>query len=463
MSDSDIFALTELRAAREATGPRRPWYRLHLSTLVVVLFLLVPLILIMVPGRRAGVMGPWSLMSTVRLERQEHGWPWVHVDRVFAWSPNPQGRTVLRDAPGIGDYLDGEEARSLRRGGWPRRATASKYDYKLDDAPAWTAGYNWPHRGRTVAVYKLALALNVATALLICAAVAATHEWWRRRRHRLCQFHLRELLLLVLIVSAGLAWWRALAAETARESELIRRLQQSGCVVDRRCLAPVWLRTLAGTRHLRLLHRADRVHIDCAHAFAGTDGTVARDLADLCELMQRFRHLPQVSLRTADDAAVAQVAEIASVRSLVLDDARVTDRAFRSIKRMVRLESLVVEAEAPPPTEITDAALVHLKRLENLRVLRLITSHYEDPSRNPLKITDSGLSHLAGMRAVERLDLSGCDVTDAGIVHLKKMIRIRELYIGRTLVTEAGAEELCQALPDTQVHHWGRGAWGRAD
>ncbi|HUT93333.1 MAG TPA: hypothetical protein VMY37_27970 [Thermoguttaceae bacterium] len=463
MSDSDILALSELRAAREATNPRRPWYRLHLSTLVVVLLLLVPLILIMVPGRRAGVMGPWSLMSTVRLERQEHGWPWVHVDRVFAWSPNPQGRTVVQDTAGIADYLDGEEARSLRRLAWPRLATASKYDYNLDEEPAWSSAYNWPLGGRTVAVHKLALALNLATALLICAAVAVTYEWWRRRRHRLCQFHLRELLLLVLIVSAGLAWWRALAAETARESELIRRLQQSGCVVDRRCLAPVWLRTLAGTRHLQLLHRADCVHIDCVHRFAGTEATIARDWTDLRKLIQRFRHLKQVSLHGADDAEVAQVAQITSVRSLVLDDARVTDGAFRSIERMVRLKTLVVDAGAPPPTEITDTALAHLKRLENLRILRLITSHYEDPSRNPLKITDSGLAHLAGMRALERLDLSGCDITDAGIVHLKKMVRLRELWIGRTLVTKAGAEELRQALPDTQVHHWGRGPWGRTD
>lgn len=68
---------------------------------------------------------------------------------------------------------------------------------------------------------------------------------------------------------------------------------------------------------------------------------------------------------------------------------------------------------------VTDAGLVHLVGLDNLRELEFIDS----------EITDSGLPLLLCLPKIEHLDLRGTKVTDAGLNHLRRMPSLRDLYI----------------------------------
>ena len=52
---------------------------------------------------------------------------------------------------------------------------------------------------------------------------------------------------------------------------------------------------------------------------------------------------------------------------------------------------------------------------------------------------------------VVALDLYGTQVTDAGLVHLKELTNLRELYLDETQVTDAGVAELKQALPNCKI------------
>jgi hypothetical protein len=84
---------------------------------------------------------------------------------------------------------------------------------------------------------------------------------------------------------------------------------------------------------------------------------------------------------------------------------------------------------------LTDAGLVHLRKMPNLVALGL-----------PPNVTDAGLRHLSAMTGLRGLHLSGTKVTDAGLVQLTRMVNLDWLDLAHKRVTDAGLESL-QALP----------------
>ncbi|MHC4402779.1 MAG: hypothetical protein ACYTG0_24210, partial [Planctomycetota bacterium] len=130
---------------------RRPWYRLHLSTWIVLLIAGTILFLSNVPGERR------LSQTAATYFVMEHGWPLVYLVRL------PEGPV------------------------W-------------DPVPSM-----WPLTKGVVSFDPLTLAADVAVAALVLIFTAAVFETRRRRRKRL-QFSLRTLLVAVLIVSAALAW-----------------------------------------------------------------------------------------------------------------------------------------------------------------------------------------------------------------------------------------------------------------
>jgi hypothetical protein len=101
----------------------------------------------------------------------------------------------------------------------------------------------------------LALAFDIATAIVILAAFTALVEW-RRRWRRLYQFTLRELLVGTAFCAAGLACWiRARNAEN-RISEHLNAINAN--VADPLFVQtvswvprfPRWIRDLVGDKRL---------------------------------------------------------------------------------------------------------------------------------------------------------------------------------------------------------------------
>jgi hypothetical protein len=93
-------------------------------------------------------------------------------------------------------------------------------------------------------------------------------------------------------------------------------------------------------------------------------------------------------------------------------------------------------------TKITDADLVVLApQLRNFERLILARTH----------ITDAGLIHLRGLTDLRELDLDDTDISDAGLVHLKTMTGLKELGLYGTQVTESGVSMLQKALPRVKI------------
>ncbi len=93
---------------------------------------------------------------------------------------------------------------------------------------------------------------------------------------------------------------------------------------------------------------------------------------------------------------------------------------------------------------VTTANLAYLRDLKKLRVLNLCVSHKPD-------ITDEGLAHVAGLTALENLDLFSQEVTDTGLVHLEGLTALRVLDVRSTKVTAEGTTRLKKKLPKLKL------------
>jgi hypothetical protein len=428
-------------------------YRLHFSTFTVVLLPLTALILIIVPGHPArGWHG--SVFSNVQVTEFEHGWPFVHLDRVVA-KAFPPGSSSAADLAGAADsYVRVRDEWPLveESGRWLRLASTPAYHVGLEmfPEPCWWAPSNWQHHGHRLFVHGVALALNLATALVICGVVAGLHEWWRRRRQRFCQFHLRDLLLLVLIVAAALGYWRTLLTETSRESKLVRSLERDGFLMDIRCHAPVWLCRLIGVERLHWFYRVESVTGPYeSHADSSSSGKIDGDevsassdpIENLRDAAEGFAHLRQICLIDPDDAALEELAGLAGFPSLSLCNPGVSDEGWRLLEGFPDLEEL--EIVRYDRGRLGDAVLTHLRRLSGLRTLRL----------QQLSFQDVPLARLAELPALECLSLSHSDLSDDQLVHLAKLKSLRELSILDTDVTDAAARQLKRTLPNTVIRH----------
>ena len=78
---------------------------------------------------------------------------------------------------------------------------------------------------------------------------------------------------------------------------------------------------------------------------------------------------------------------------------------------------------------VTDADLVHLKRIRNLRYLKFIKGS---------QVTDAGLLHLVELTELYYLDLFDTQVTDDGLRHLKRLTKLQTLHLKNTAISDAG-------------------------
>lgn len=93
---------------------------------------------------------------------------------------------------------------------------------------------------------------------------------------------------------------------------------------------------------------------------------------------------------------------------IIFDVPQLTDDDLKALKNAPLTRSLVVVG-----TQITDAGLVHLRNLKQLKELDL---------KKNKNITDAGLVHLEGLKDLDLLILIGTGVTPAGVKKLQQKL-----------------------------------------
>jgi hypothetical protein len=95
----------------------------------------------------------------------------------------------------------------------------------------------------------------------------------------------------------------------------------------------------------------------------------------------------------------------------------------------------------PPRILLTDRVLDHVAGLKRLKLLVL--------SGN--RITDAGLKQLANLQALETLDLDGTAVTDAGLMSLVGLKGLKTVIVKNTRVTDKGVARFHKSRSNVEV------------
>jgi serine/threonine protein kinase len=133
------------------------------------------------------------------------------------------------------------------------------------------------------------------------------------------------------------------------------------------------------------------------------------------------------------------------------------ERLGGKVKRGGGPDNLVVEVELSK-TQVTDGALVHLKPLAGLQVLKLRETQIGDEGLAHLKnlvrlqeldlydchhVDKNGLAQIRGLIGLQMLDLRGTKIDDQAMEHLKSFPQLRSLVLSMCSdITDAGMENL---------------------
>ncbi len=307
-----------------------------------------------------------------------------------------------------------------------------------------------------------------------------------KRKHRLFQFSLRWLLVVMTVVGVGIG---LLVKEVRQRRAAIAMLHERAEGVQykhglfyvgtekrydiSRLPAPGWLVRIFGEEiflepaeiwfsgpqladedlaylptwnSIRLLHL-----MDCE----SLTGRYAEHLAKLTSLevlllmrakisddklsfLSNLANLQNLYLSRmgVTDAAIPSIVELKSLRSLTLLNCPITDSACKELGTMTSLQKLSLSG-----TQIGDAGLAHLSELPNLVHLRV----------NHTRISDGGLRFVAKMQNLEELGLSATSITDAGLAKLHGLKNLKKIQLHSTNVTEKGKTEILDAIPNLVI------------
>ncbi len=152
------------------------------------------------------------------------------------------------------------------------------------------------------------------------------------------------------------------------------------------------------------------------------------------------------------DQHVAYLKDATSLRSLGLAMTNVTDAGVAHLSNLTHLEYLDLWH-----TGVTDACLLYLKPMRSLKRLN-IRVEYPDPKNPPFTIR--GIAQLAEMQSLEHLDLPNFGMTDECLALVSKLQNLRYLWVGcnsNSVLSDAGLEHVAKLKRLEQLQISGTG------
>ncbi|MCA9267171.1 MAG: hypothetical protein KDA41_01810, partial [Planctomycetales bacterium] len=143
-------------------------------------------------------------------------------------------------------------------------------------------------------------------------------------------------------------------------------------------------------------------------------------------------HVIEVNFRDLqiDDAALAHLAGLPQLRSVLLNKTAVTDQGLATLGQIETLENLDLRGCAT-----TNDGVAHLAGLAKLRGLRLSTRQAEDTSDlsgATSYVDDGAMASIGQLTNLEVLALDNLFVTEIGLAELASLTKLKELYLAGT-------------------------------
>ena len=161
-----------------------------------------------------------------------------------------------------------------------------------------------------------------------------------------------------------------------------------------------------------------------------------KDLKDIGTL-PALRSLDLSHCGKITNAGMEYLKELSNLQVLDLTDCEIGDNGIYHLQDMITLESLTLPfiSRANKDNEITDVGMSYLKKLTNMKYLKIGDCE---------NITNVGLSSISEFIRLETLILGGvyCNITNDGLVHLKKMTRLQVLKLPHIKLSDVGLSHL---------------------
>jgi hypothetical protein len=233
--------------------------------------------------------------------------------------------------------------------------------------------------------------------------------------------------VLLIFVTVGLQ----IGVPIYRQHVAIHEIGRLGGTVKSVHGGPLWLRRLIGSEPM--------TPFDLPYSVSLAETAVSdSDLDHLLSAIESRASLQTLWLAKTrvTDAGLVHLKRLTWLQDLRLDETRVTDNGLKEVSAVSSLERLDLCR-----TQVTDAGLVHLKSMKKLQRLCLTAT----------PVTDSGMAQIESLKHIDALWIEGTLVTDVGLLRLKGLPNLQLLYVRGTRVTDAGIAELRRALPELQV------------
>jgi hypothetical protein len=385
----------------------RPWYRLHLSTCLLLAPVVAVLVLLNVPD---DVTTDWTRSLDGEMV---HGFPATYLRREREW-----------------------------------------YFYKGLAKPL----NPWNLTDRVASFWARALAADVVFAIGIVVLLAAIFER-RRRRRKLYQFTLGELLALTALLAVGLYWWSLQRDKESRLLQIVNVLRQGQHAADGLInfrlvpRVPRWIRDIVGDERLRGLKvnspeyldmewdpsiRADVEYLGKHFPDSLEVAVTGEDLQNNGNSMAALSPLGSLTIVSPGDDSLSKLQVFARLESLNIGSesfgsSHVTDRGLANVAGMTHLESLSVSGE------FTAEGMTALRPLRALRCLVFFKG----------AIAGDGLRNLEDLDQLEELVIRRCKISDGSLEELKRLKKLRRISFDWVALSAQNLNQL-SALPNLE-------------
>lgn len=150
--------------------------------------------------------------------------------------------------------------------------------------------------------------------------------------------------------------------------------------------------------------------------------------------LAKCRRLEELSLSGSEftGSHLHVLAENQCLKSLNMNRSQLNAEGLRSICQIESLETLRINVDG-----VSDADMVHLRRLENLKVLEA-----------PKFLMGPGFEHIAQLRSLEELDLGRTDLWDVPMAqNVTKMPKLKRLILPYAMVSDSTIDQIRKAKP----------------
>jgi hypothetical protein len=171
----------------------------------------------------------------------------------------------------------------------------------------------------------------------------------------------------------------------------------------------------------------------------------------------------QVEAQVVTDDDLAKLASVSPLRVLLIDhaDSRITSQGLKHLSSLASLEHLRLRGPGGD-----DAALAEIAKIKTIRILNLPQGQFGDEALAHLKelpelvqlrfksphVTDAGMQTLAAFPALKRLHLIDIPITDAGLKTIAGIQHLESLYIDGGQFSDEAVDDLFAKRPALHVH-----------